>query len=74
MNAKLETFDSGWVGLSLALGNEEIDLLLRRLNELKSGDINHFHLRNEDFESKEGMADIEITTMGKNEQNNMTID
>ena len=74
MNTKLEKFDSGWVGLSLALRAEEIDLLLRRLNELKSGDIKHFHFRNEDFESQEGVADIEITTIGEDEPSNMIID
>ena len=74
MNTKFEKFDSGWVGLSLALSPKEIELLLRRLNELKVGEINHFHLRAEDFESDEGVADIEVTTIGEGETDNMTID
>lgn len=74
MNAKLEKFDSGWIDISLALATEEIDLLLRRLNALKSGEITHFHLRNEDFSLSEGIADIEITTIGEGELNNMKID
>jgi len=74
MNTKLKKFDSGWIGISLALGEKEIELLLRRLNELKTGEIGHFHLRNEDFGPAEGVADIEITTIGKEELDNMTID
>lgn len=74
MNTKLDIIDTGWVGLSLALEAEEIELLLRRLNELKSGNIKHFHFRNADFESQNGVADIEITTIGKDETSNMTID
>lgn len=74
MNTKLERFESGWLGISIALRDEEIDLLLRRLTQLKSGDIRHFHLRNDDFHSDEGVADIEITTIGEQEQDNMTID
>jgi len=73
MNTKLEKFDSGWIGLSIALGKSEIDLLLRRLNQLQSGEIEHFHFRNDDFESEEGVADIEITTIGKEEHDNMAI-
>ena len=74
MNTKLEKFDSGWVGVSLALSSEEVEVLIQRLRELKSGEINHFHLRNKDFTLTEGIADIEITTMGKEELDNMTID
>jgi len=74
MNVKLEKFDSGWVTLSIALGKEEIELLIRRLNELKSGGLGHFHFfRNDDCEAAEGVADIEITTIGEDEADNMLI-
>ena len=74
MNAKLDKFKSGWVGFSLAFSKKEIELLLLRFDELTSGKINHFHLRNDDFSSDEGVADIEISLVGDNEENNMIID
>lgn len=74
MNTKLEKFESGWVGVSLALATDEIELLIQRLNSLKSGNITHFHLRNEDFTPSEGMADIEFTLIGSGEPDNMVID
>ncbi len=74
MNAKLEKFESGWVGISLSLDSEEIKLLIRRLSALESRSITHFHLRNEDFTLSEGIADIEITTFGGSELSNMKID
>ena len=61
MEAKLEKFDSGWVGLSLALNVSEIEALITRLRNLSSGDIGHFHIRNDDFSADEGVADIEIS-------------
>jgi len=74
MNTRLEKFDSGWVALSLALGEVEIDVLIRRLEELKSGELKHFHIRNDDFSLDEGVSDIEISIAGKGEQNNMMIE
>ena len=74
MNVKLEKFDSGWIGISLALTTEDIDSLLQRLNLLKLGELTHFHIRNDDFSRKEGVADIELTTIGEGESNNMVID
>jgi hypothetical protein len=73
MNVKIEKFDSGWMGISLALGKEEIELFVRRLNKLKAGEIGHFHFRNENFGPDEGVADIEITTIGKDDVDNMVI-
>ena len=74
MNVKYEKFKSGWVGISLALSPDEIDLFIQRLTELKIGRIGHFHVRNEDFSAEEGISDIEITTIGGNESDNMIID
>jgi hypothetical protein len=61
MDAKLEKFDSGWVGLSLTLDVSEIEALMIRLQKLSSGEIGHFHIRNDDFSAEEGVADIEIS-------------
>lgn len=74
MHAKVEKFESGWIGVSLALSSEDIDLLIHGLQELKSRDIDHFHFRNDDFSSDIGIADIEITRMGKEEKSNLTIE
>ena len=73
MNVTLETFDSGWIGLSIALGHSEIDVLIQRLNELKSGELGHFHFRCDNFDAAEGVADIEITTNGVGDVDNLTI-
>lgn len=35
MFAKVEKFDSAWIGLSLEISNERIDALIARLYELK---------------------------------------
>ncbi|WP_145170667.1 hypothetical protein [Rubripirellula lacrimiformis] len=74
MNVVLEKFDSGWVGLSLALGRSEIDVLIQKLNELKSGELDHFHFRCDNFDASEGVADFEITTSGAGDVNNLIIE
>ena len=58
----------------MALSQEEIELLIRRLSQLKLSEITHFHLRNEIWENGEGVADIEITLVGNEETDNMIID
>ena len=74
MNVILEKHDSGWVGLSIALGCSEIDALIARLNELKSGKLGHFHLRCDNFDADAGVADIEITTKGVGDLDNLKIE
>jgi hypothetical protein len=73
MNVKLNQFESGWVGLEMALSAEETDALKDRLEELKRGDIGHFHLRNDGWDAESGVADIQISLMGLNDLNNMSI-
>jgi hypothetical protein len=69
MNVELELFDSGWVDFSVALRQEEIGLLIDRLNELKVGKIKHFHFyRTGDFEVKNGVADIAKKSNGDTSQ------
>ncbi len=69
MDTKLEKFNSGWVGVSIALSEEEIDVLIQKLNQLKNDQVKHFHFRNEDFNSEEGVADIEITMINEKDDN-----
>ncbi len=73
MNMKFERFESGWLDLSIALCADEIDELVSLLEGLKKGEVDHFHLRATDFSAKEGVADIEFTTQGEDEPDNMGI-
>ena len=74
MYSKLEKFDSGWVSLSLALAPDEIVVLRERLKELANGSLQHFHIRCNNFDADEGIADIEISMTGVDSPQNMTID
>ena len=74
MNIKLEKFNSGWIGLSIAFSVEDIDVMIERLNDLKSGSIDHFHFRNNDFEADSGVADIEVTRATEGDHDNMIIE
>lgn len=61
MNAHLDRFENGSVGLSLELRVAEIDRLIERLTQLRSSTIGHFHIRCNDFGSGENLADIEFS-------------
>jgi hypothetical protein len=74
MNAKLDRFESGWVGLEFALSPAEIDVLIERLNELKKGSVGHFHFRTDDFSLETGVADVHIALIGPSESHNMQIE
>lgn len=74
MNAKVDKFKSGWIGISLAFGDEEIEVLIRRLEALKAKEIAHFHLRNNDFSRNAGIADVEISMRGDAEADNLWIE
>lgn len=74
MFAQFEKFSSGWIGISLAINNEQISELILRLNELKSGRLKHFHFRTSDFSAEQGIADIEISVLPDEASSNMTIE
>ncbi len=74
MNAILHNYGTGWVGVSLALKSEEIDELCRRLRQLQNGEVGHFHLRCDDLEGQEGLADVSISTQGPDELDNMVVE
>jgi hypothetical protein len=69
----LEKHKSGWVGISFAFRRKDIDALIEHLIALKSGQINHFHFRTDDFSKEEGIADVEISLQEENEADNMWI-
>jgi hypothetical protein len=73
MNMKFERFESGWLDLSIALRADEIDELVSLLGCLRRREVGHFHFRAIDFSAKEGVADIEFTTQGEDEPDNMGI-
>ena len=73
MKTLVEHFDSGWIGLSIALSTEEIDLLIEKLNQLKDSELGHFHFRRDNFADKPGLADVEISIMDSSENHDMDI-
>lgn len=52
------------------MSSEEVNDLIDRLSRLK--EIGHFHLSS-NSEKKSGVADIEISVMGEDEEHNMSI-
>jgi hypothetical protein len=74
MRGTYETLKDGWVGLTIAVGTQEIEVLIERLRALKSGEIQHFHFRCDDFSADAGVADVEISLKGENECDNMSVE
>ncbi|MCB0638502.1 MAG: hypothetical protein KDC54_17855 [Lewinella sp.] len=70
----MQKHNSGWVSLSIALGEGEIDLLLQCLTKLLERKTGHFHFRAIDYGPEEGVADVEWSIKGEEEQDNMTIE
>ena len=73
MKTKVEIFPSGWIGLSLSLKAEEIDVLISRLQYLKSKSDGHFHFHGADHSGTPGIADIEISFSPPEEADDMKI-
>ena len=73
MRCEIEDFKTGWFGLQLAFRPEEIDKLIANLQELKAGGLGHFHFRRDDWDDVPGAADVEISLLGPEEQDNMNV-
>jgi hypothetical protein len=73
MIAKLHDFKTGWHGISIALKPSEIAGLIDRLKQLESSKLGHFHFRS-DFSQDGGIGDVEISLMGDEERDNLTLD
>lgn len=73
MRCEIEAFKTGWFGLHLRFRPEEIDKLIASLQELKAGELEHFHFRRDDWECMPGIADVELSVLGANEQDNMEV-
>jgi hypothetical protein len=73
VHAELEDFKTGWYGVAIYLREEEIDVLIERLAELKESKDQHFHIAIAgDSEGKGGIADIEFNVQNS-EQDDMHI-
>ena len=59
MHAKLENWNNGWFGVHLGFSPSEIDLLIKKLEELKKDTDQHFHLSS-DYKGNGGIGDVEI--------------
>jgi len=72
MQADLDNFKTGWYGVLLGLNANEIDELIRALQELKKHE-SHFHFRSK-FEDDGGIGDIEIYFKKDQDKNNMVLE
>jgi len=69
MFIELENFNTGWVGLKIALKTKDIDTLINNLILLKKEPSQHFHLSSSDFEGENGVSDIEIYINDDSQEN-----
>jgi hypothetical protein len=61
VHAELEDFRTGWQGVAIYLGEEEIDVLIEQLAELRRSKDRHFHISiSADCEAEGGIADMEF--------------
>ena len=72
MRINIEDFKTGWYGLDIGLKNDEIDLFIDALKNLKQNK-DHFHIRS-DCDGSGGVNDIEFYYQDKNTKNNMKLD
>ncbi len=63
---------TGWYGIAIGIGPDEIDLLIERLIFIKNKRDQHFHISS-DYEGEGGIGDVEIYLMEENQKNNMFI-
>ena len=73
MRATCNEFESGWIGITLELRPEEVDVMIDRLQSLKGGSIGHFHIVQEKWSGKTGIADIEVSINGGDQPDDMVI-
>ena len=72
MQAKLEDFATGWFGLQVGLSDQDIALLIDKLNALRSSK-SHFHARS-DFSGSPGIGDIEFYWVESGADSNLVIE
>jgi len=74
MNVNLESLDTGWSLVGVGLRTSEINEIIKLLELVRDGSIDHFHLH-ADFEhtSPSGIADVEISLAVDDQPDNMGI-
>ena len=73
MISRLENFESGWVDVLLSLDESEVASLIELLNDLKDGKLGHFHLTATDFDGQQGIANVEFSMKGAEDEDNMIV-
>ncbi len=74
MKARMHNPGTGWISVSIAFNDREIEELIGKLRALKSGELGHFHFRREEFEDGQGIADVELSMMGSTEVDDMILE
>ena len=70
----MESFESGWIGITAGLRRGEIDQLIDLLADLRDGRLDHFHTHALfDADSPAMVADIEISLADDDEDDNMRL-
>jgi hypothetical protein len=59
MFVTIESYKTGWYEISIGIGPNEIDLLIKQLTQLKKDPDQHFHITS-DYEGESGIGDIEF--------------
>lgn len=70
MKAELEKWKEGWQGLTLGLGNDEIDHFISLLQAIRNDNGQHFHISS-DCKGAPGLGGIEIYVKDGAEEDNM---
>ena len=73
MYGALENREADYVSVTLALRVAEVDTLIEALQQLQGGEVDHFHLRCNDFSAPHGIGDIEVSLAGPSDVHNMGI-
>jgi len=74
MKSSIEDFGTGWYGMTIQLGKDDIDKLIECLQLLKQDEGFHFHMFSTAFETEiGGIADIEFSQSSSKDTSNMDI-
>ena len=67
MRLEIESINDSWADIAIVIERGEIDGLIERLHNLKSG--GHFHIVNK-FKEVRGISDVEFSLQGTSELSN----
>nr|CAP48158.1 putative integron gene cassette protein [uncultured bacterium] len=72
MHGELKDWNNGWHGLSLGVTGDELDHLIRMLEQLRKDPDQHFHVSS-DYSGSGGLGDIEFYVAPEDATHNMRI-